>query len=238
MSEPDIVAPASRRLEVADVERSVAFYRDVLGFDVLTLNDGSVEVVSGPARVQLSRGAPERGAIVFFQVDDVNALRADLAERGARPSQLERANGIKVRMFEVRDPDGHTLWFGQSLQEPHEPRPPSQLFKVMPNMPLSDVAAGVAHYRDVLGFDVNYVQDNLGVMDRDNVRIILVERTARHTGIGSCYVYVRDADALYRELLDNGAHVLGEPVSHPWGLREFRVLDLEGNEIFFGQTFE
>jgi len=27
-------------------------------------------------------------------------------------------------------------------------------------------------------------------------------------------------------------------VSHPWGLRDFSVLDLEGNQITFGQTFE
>jgi hypothetical protein len=34
----------------------------------------------------------------------------------------------------------------------------------------------------------------------------------------------------------------GEPAitspSHPWGLRDFRVLDLEGNRITFAQTFE
>jgi hypothetical protein len=30
----------------------------------------------------------------------------------------------------------------------------------------------------------------------------------------------------------------GEPVSHPWGLREFLAVDPEGNEIRFGQPFE
>ena len=34
------------------------------------------------------------------------------------------------------------------------------------------------------------------------------------------------------------AGVQGEPVSQPWGLREFRVLDLEDNELRFGQPFE
>jgi len=32
--------------------------------------------------------------------------------------------------------------------------------------------------------------------------------------------------------------VLGEPESHPWGLRDFVVLDPEGNELTFGQPFE
>ena len=57
-------------------------------------------------------------------------------------------------------------------------------------------------------------------------------------GIGSCYVYVRDADGLHAELTERGARIQGAPESHPWGLRDFLVVDLEGNEITFGQPFE
>ncbi len=110
--------------------------------------------------------------------------------------------------------------------------------QIMPEMPMTDVPAGAAYYRDVLGFTVNYQQHDIAVMDRDIVRILLIARTERHTGIGSCYVYVRDADALYRELVGKGANVQGEPVSRPWGLREFRVLDPEGNQLTLGQPFE
>jgi uncharacterized glyoxalase superfamily protein PhnB len=109
---------------------------------------------------------------------------------------------------------------------------------IMPELPFDDVSAGVAYYRDVLGFTVNYAQHNIGVMDRDRVRVLLIARTARHTGIGSCYVYVDDADALHAELRAKGANVQGDPVSQPWGLREFYVLDLEGNRLGFGQPFE
>jgi uncharacterized glyoxalase superfamily protein PhnB len=49
---------------------------------------------------------------------------------------------------------------------------------------------------------------------------------------------VNDADTLYAELRFKGANVQGEPISHPWGLREFFVLDPEGNQITFGQPFE
>lgn len=68
--------------------------------------------------------------------------------------------------------------------------------KIMPELPLDDVPAGVAYYRDVLGFKVNYAQHDIGVMDRDDVRILLIARTRAHRGAGSCYVYVSDADAL------------------------------------------
>lgn len=119
-----------------------------------------------------------------------------------------------------------------------EARPRALLERIMPELPLDDVPAGVAHYRDVLGFSVNYQQHDIGVMDRDEVRLLLIARAERHSGIGSCYVYVADADALHAELVAKGAGVQGEPVSRPWGLREFRVLDPEGNQITFGQPFE
>jgi len=112
------------------------------------------------------------------------------------------------------------------------------LEKMMPEFPLADVPSGVAHYRDVLGFSVNYQQHDIGVLDRDAVRLLLIARTERHVGIGSCYVYVADADALHAELLGKGANVQGEPISRPWGLRKFSVLDPEGNGIAFGQPFE
>ena len=67
---------------------------------------------------------------------------------------------------------------------------------------------------------------------------MLIARTAQHAGIGSAYFYVRDVDALYTELVRSGADVQGEPVSQPWGLREFRVLDPERNRLTFAQTFE
>ena len=143
-----------------------------------------------------------------------------------------------MEMFDVRDPDGHTLWFGQSFDQPHRPGPPPMLEKALPELPLDDVARGIAYYRDVLGFHINYAQHDLGVMDRDAVTVLLIARTERHKGIGSCYVYIRDADALHAELVAKGANVLDQPVSRPWGLRQFHVADLEGNWITFGQTFE
>ena len=112
------------------------------------------------------------------------------------------------------------------------------LEKIMPELPLTDVSAGVAHYRDVLGFSVNYQQHDIGVMDRDAVRLLLIARTERYTGIGSCYVYVQDADTLHAELVAKGANVQGKPVDRPWGLREFIILDPEGNRLTFGQPFE
>ena len=242
MTAPTIVAPVSRHLDVADLVRSVTFYRDTLGFEVHAHADHSAELTLGPARITLGgrgRGADAEGrSILFFETDDVAATYDTLGARGANPTVPQDVNWIKMRMIEVRDPDGNTLWFGNGFGGPNKPTAQRLLRKVMPELPLGDVAAGVAHYRDVLGFEVNYQQSDLGVMDRDGMRLLLIERTARHTGIGSCSFYVTDADALHAELVAKGANVQGEPVSQPWGLREFKVLDLEGNRLSFAQTFE
>lgn len=250
---PAIVIPVSRHLAVADLERSIAFYRDVLGFDVRHIAHGDnvpaeAEAVYGAARLQLGTQAtaydstlqerPRGSAVVFFQTDDLEAMREAIRARGGEPSGIENANWIKMSVFELRDPDGHVLWFAQSYHQPDTPRPTALLEQALPELPLADVAAGVAHYRDVLGFHINYAQDDFGVMDRDDVTVLLIPKTPQRQGIGSCYVYVRDADALHAELVAKGANVQGEPVSRPWGLRDFVVLDPEGNRITFGQPFE
>ena len=241
-SKLNVVAPVSRHLDVADVGRSTAYYHDTLGFDIRRQTADDAELTLGPARITLGTQRPpdvaNERSILFFEVDDVIAMHAVLRDRGANPTTPEDVNWIKMRMVEVRDPDGNVLWFGKSYGGPNADRPQRSLRTIMPELPLDDVPAGVAYYRDVLGFTVNYAQDDIGVMDRDRTRLLLIARTERHTGIGSCSFYVLDADALHAELVAKGANVLGEPVSYPWGLREFKVLDLEGNRLSFAQTFE
>ena len=246
-TKPVIVAPVMRFLGIAEAARSIAFYRDVLGFEVQD-RDGGIEAIHGPARIRFGaedyapgeweHPRPPGSAIVFFQTNDVAALHSAIRARCGAVSGLEKVNGIKMQVFEIRDPDGHTLWFGESYDRPHEPAPPPMMQNALPELPFDDVTAAVAYYRDVLGFHINYQQDDLGVMHRDRITVLLIARTDRHKGIGSFEVYVEDADALYAELAAKGAHLQGEPVSRPWGLRDFQVLDLEGNRITFAQPFE
>jgi uncharacterized glyoxalase superfamily protein PhnB len=250
-----IVSPVSRHLVVSNVAKSIDFYRDSLGFEVPEVKAGGSafpEVVYGPARILFHSSEkpvestgflrPPGKTMVFFETDNVHAMYSDLKQRGANPTEPEKVNWMKMEFFEVCDPDGHRLWYGKSYHENfedmHTPPGKGQLRQIMPEFPFSNVPVAVTYYQEVLGFSVNYQQHDLGVMDRDEVRLLLLERTENHTGIGSCYIYIQDADRLYEELLTKGANVLGEPISHPWGLREFQVLDLEGNRISFAETFE
>jgi hypothetical protein len=111
----------------------------------------------------------------------------------------------------LRDPDGHTLWFGRSYDQPCGPAARPLLEKALPELPCNDVAAAIAHYRDVLGFRINYSQHDLGVMDRDNVTVLLIARMTRHTGIGSADFYIADADALHAELRAKGSRSSSKP---------------------------
>ncbi len=247
-----IASPAMRYIAVADLDRTIMFYRDVLGFQIRQ-HDDEAEAVLGPVRVRLgkvgyspgdwSTTRPAGSAILFLETGNVEATQAEVRRRGGAPSEIEKVNWIKMRMFEIRDPDGNVLWFGQSYHEQTDSPSrrklqPRGLRQALPELPFDDVAAAVAYYRDVLGFRINYQQDDLGVMYRDAITILLIRRTEHHKGIGSFEVYVEDADALYEELLAKGAKLDGPPVSHPWGLRDFRVVDPEGNRITFAQTFE
>ncbi len=241
-----MTAPVNRALRVTDPGRSDVFYREVLGFEARAVGPDAgsgvvAELVRGPARIQLVAGTPEEApspGVVFLQTQDVAALHAEIAARGGRPGPRARVNWLKYEVFEVRDPHGHTFWFGQSYNQPDIERPDPMLLQALPELPCQDVAAAVAYYRDVLGFHINYQQHDLGVMDRDRVTLLLVPHERVGATVASVGFYVRDADALHAELSARGARVQGEPVSHPWGLRDFSLLDQDGNTLIFSQPFE
>jgi uncharacterized glyoxalase superfamily protein PhnB len=104
---------------------------------------------------------------------------------------------------------------------------------------VQDVLRSVAHYRDVLGFSVRFTYGDpvfhAGV-ERGEVQVHLhaASKTKRLPGHGAVNVFVTDVDALYEELRRRGARVQGEPKDYPYGMRDFDVLDLDGNQLCFG----
>jgi uncharacterized glyoxalase superfamily protein PhnB len=102
-----------------------------------------------------------------------------------------------------------------------------------------DVLQAVAHYRDVLGFRVEFTYGEptfYAGVERDDVLIHLqaADHTTRLPGHGAVNVFVTDVDALYQELKSRGARVLKEPKDYPYGMRDFDVHDLDGNQLCFG----
>jgi len=58
--------------------------------------------------------------------------------------------------------------------------------------------------------------------------------TPAWSGHGGINIFVTEVDALYQELKSRGARTLNEPRDYPYGMRDFNVQDLDGNDLCFG----
>lgn len=102
-----------------------------------------------------------------------------------------------------------------------------------------DIHKTVTFYKEKLGFDKpGWIDENYAVIGRDKVEIhfwkcnnkIFPENT-------SCYIYVENVDGLYLEMQNSKViHPNGSLEDKPWGVREFSILDIDGNLIRFGQN--
>ena len=111
-----------------------------------------------------------------------------------------------------------------------------RLTGAVPIVPAREVEAAAAWYRDRLGFTVHHVEQEYGIVGRDDVYV----HFWGPSGIApedSMYMYrlaVSGIDELYaaaeREGIVHPNAPLGE---QPWGSREFAVCDGDGNLITF-----
>ena len=101
---------------VADVETSVAFYRRLLGLEVVVDHGWYAElgaggrtllavVASGHETVPPDAVAPARGLLVTFEVDDAGAA-ADIAAGMGAPIRWPLTVELGQRHVMVADPDG------------------------------------------------------------------------------------------------------------------------------------
>jgi catechol 2,3-dioxygenase-like lactoylglutathione lyase family enzyme len=130
------------------------------------------------------------------------------------------------------------------------------LHRTIPALPVADVPAAVAYYRERFGFDSPHETDDFAVLVRDDAvlhlwgatdqdwrsREDLDQRPIRSgaesflAGTASCRIEVSDVDALFAEL--RAADVLhdvsrGGVDETDFGTREFATLDSDGNLLTF-----
>jgi catechol 2,3-dioxygenase-like lactoylglutathione lyase family enzyme len=68
---------------VSDLEASAAFFRDRLGLEVLETGPFAIRFACGGGQISVRRGQPNVGQTVgHFEVEDLDAVMADLASRG------------------------------------------------------------------------------------------------------------------------------------------------------------
>jgi uncharacterized glyoxalase superfamily protein PhnB len=116
---------------------------------------------------------------------------------------------------------------------------PSELHGGAPVFVVRDVPKSVAYYRDALGFETEFLYGEptfYAGVERGNVLIHLqaANESKRAPGQGAMNGFVSDVDGLYEELKGRGAQLLNAPKDYPYGMRDFNVADLDGNELCFG----
>lgn len=113
-------------IPVSDQDRAVAFYRDVLGFDILMdmplPQVGARWIEAAPAGAPVSVALVKTDAItpdgnetgIRFSTADAAAAHADLDAAGVAVDELLEWPGVPP-MFTFRDPDGNGLTVVQQI---------------------------------------------------------------------------------------------------------------------------
>ena len=104
-------------------------------------------------------------------------------------------------------------------------------------LPVSDVRAAAEFYTKKLGFKLAFtwgVPLSMAGVNLGHVQIFLEQGTPNPAGC-SVYFVVSDADELYEFQRSNGVEVVQEPGDREYGLRDYRVRDLHGYLLGFGQ---
>jgi catechol 2,3-dioxygenase-like lactoylglutathione lyase family enzyme len=108
-------------LRVLDLDASVAYYVDRLGFELQWRSAPVASVGRGRVSLMLCAGDQgHAGTWVWIAASDVDALYAELGERGAQLRHPPTNYPWGSRECQVIDPDGHVLRFGADLR-PGEP---------------------------------------------------------------------------------------------------------------------
>ena len=115
-------------LLVASIERSVAYFRDQLGFECTTYGDPPDFAVADrddatillalstePDRIVPNWRIVDQVWDAYIRVDDADAMYAEVQERGAAIDYTISTKPYGMREFGVQDPDGHDIGIGQRI---------------------------------------------------------------------------------------------------------------------------
>lgn len=111
-------------LAVLDLEKSAAYYRDVLGFAIHEIGDpGWRMFVKDTCRIMAGhcpdaippRELEDHSYFGYFIVDDIDAYHDFVVSKGAELIKTLRSEPWGMREFGIRTIDGHRIMVGQNL---------------------------------------------------------------------------------------------------------------------------
>ena len=126
MAEGARILGIAPQLRTTDMERSIRFYVEKLGFTLaFRWEDFYAGLCVGEAEIHLKRvddPDPSIGYVaegdhvhLYLHVDDVDALHRDLRSRGVAVLAGPIERPWNTREVVLRDDQGHTLYFSQAL---------------------------------------------------------------------------------------------------------------------------
>jgi catechol 2,3-dioxygenase-like lactoylglutathione lyase family enzyme len=105
-------------ISVRDLDRSIEFYRDMLGIKFLFRVPGQPMAFFQAGDVRLYLGTPETPefaskCVLYFRVDDLDAEYGRLRDAGVafldEPHVIHRDDSGELWMVFLADPDGHQI---------------------------------------------------------------------------------------------------------------------------------
>lgn len=119
----DYVAELTASMGVTDIDKSIAWYEQVLGFSLLYKAEdiGWCEMTTHMAGVNVGLSQNQTvnqggGATNVWSVANIEAAKAHLDNHGVKQDgDIQTIPGL-VRLLTFFDPDGNAMMFAQSLQ--------------------------------------------------------------------------------------------------------------------------
>jgi uncharacterized glyoxalase superfamily protein PhnB len=110
----------------------------------------------------------------------------------------------------------------------------------VPEIPVSHVEKAAEYYVRVLGFTLDWGNEQGGIagISQGDCRMFLTNEPSRaiHGPKAPVIVWLnldstQDVDELFERWQQAGARIVESVENKPWNLREFRVADLDGNQL-------
>ena len=112
--------------------------------------------------------------------------------------------------------------------------------QAVPEIPVSNVDKAAEYYVDKLGFQFDWGNDEGGIggISQGECRMFLTNAPFRQSFANTRMVVVwlnlnskQEVDELFERWKGTGAKIVEAVEDKPWNLREFRVSDLDGNQL-------
>lgn len=113
-------------LAVKDLEISLAFYRDVLGFTIKEIGDpgwriferDECQIMAGHCPDSVSVGyIGDHSYFAYFIVDNINKYYADVVKNGVEILKEITSEQWGMHEFCLRTVDGHRIMIGQEIEK-------------------------------------------------------------------------------------------------------------------------